>query len=99
MHQFLSLAHVLGSKQALQFIPDIGEYEYFLYYSAPGKDNYYKQNQMKIWEYFMIHFHYKKKKKESLLALEQWGQIHTWGNMTDISRALQLILPMGSTRK
>lgn len=57
-HQFLSLAHVWGcSKQALQFIPDIGEYEYFLYYSAPGKDNYYKQNQMKNREYFMIHFH------------------------------------------
>lgn len=65
MHQFLSLAHVLGcSKQALQFIPDIGEYEYFLYYSAPGKDNYYKQNQMKIWKYFMIHFHLKKKEKK-----------------------------------
>lgn len=58
MHQFLSLAHILGSrKQAMQFIPDVGEYGYFLYYSALGKDNYYKQTQMKIQEYFMIHFH------------------------------------------
>lgn len=49
MHQFPSVACVLGcSKQVLQFMPDNGEYEYFLYYSAPGKDNYYKQNQMKI---------------------------------------------------
>lgn len=88
MHQFLPVTCVLGcGKQALQFIPDTGEYEYFLYYSAPGKDNYYKQNQMKIWEYFMIHFHYKK----SLLALEQWGQIHTQGNITDIRRTLELI--------
>lgn len=38
-------------------------------------------------------------KKKSLLALEQWGQIHTWGNITDISRILQLIWPMGSTWK
>jgi len=41
----------------------------------------------------MIHFHLKKK---SLLALEQGGQIHTSGNITDISSILQLIWSMGS---